>query len=401
MNQSMALLFWIYKSRINKKGLATVYLRITIRGIKTEISTGINVLPDKWDSKKGVVRGNSNEVKEVNRSLDVLRGKVLKIFNEMQGLDTPVSAEQIKSKLFGDDDNIKTLLQAFTYHNELIKRKLGVETTKATYGKFETLKKKVTLFINQKMNRKDVFLKELNHRFAVEFEAFLKIDQKITHNPAIKYVQFLKKIIHLSIANGWLDNNPFRNFKCSLVNKDRECLTESELQAVEDKDIELKRLVSVRDAFVLSCYTGLSYADIQKLRIGHIINKEYNSKWIIISRTKTEIRSPIPLLPKALKILNKYDAFEVTDKTKPLLPIGGNQKMNAYLKEIADICGISKNLTYHLARHTFATTVTLSKGVPIETVSKMLGHTNLKTTQIYAKVVDTKIANDMKKLMEG
>ncbi len=395
MEYSMKLLFWLYRSRINSKGLAPISLRISVNNKRTEVSTGLSIEAKKWDSKRSIIKGATPEAIEMNKRLALLKGKALKIYNELIEKEIPVSTEQIKNRLLNTGKEAKTLLEAFCYHNALLKSKIGIENTKATYTKYESLKKKVTLFITESLNRKDVFLKELNHQFVVEFEVYLKTAHKLTHNPAIKYIQFLKKIIHLSVANGWLVQNPFQNFKCTLQVKDRGYLTAEEIKLIEDKKIDIQRLAIVKDLFVFACYTGLSYSDMKQLCCRHIENKEDGSRWIVLNRMKTGIRSAIPLLPKALEILDRYEPPFIPDKDKPILPVITNQKMNAYLKEIGDISKVGKKLTFHLARHSFATTITLTNGVPIESVSKMLGHTNLKTTQHYSKVVDSKVKNDM------
>jgi site-specific recombinase XerD len=388
------LTFWIYKSKLTSKGMAPIYLRITIKGQKTELATGVNTSPSQWNSKRCQIKGNSVEARELNLKLQNLKEKVLEAYNELLSRGIPVSPEMVKSKAIGSDDQSVTLLYALEYHNALLQKKNG---TTASQVKYQTLKRKVVEFIYQEYNRKDLFLKELNYQFVVKFEAFLKSTQQIKHNTAIKYIQFLKKITNLSIAHGWLQQNPFSGFKCSLLPVHRGYLSQKEISVLSHRQFNLKRLEAVKDVFLLSCYTGLAYVDIKELTSRHIVQKDDGTFWIIIHRRKTGTRSPIPLLTPAQSILNKYKGL-LTDKNQHLLPVISNQKMNAYLKEIGEVCGIEKNLTFHLARHTFATTVTLTNGVPIETVSKMLGHTSLKTTQIYAKVVDTKIQEDMRAL---
>lgn len=398
MNQPIRLLFWLYKSKINNKGLAPIFLRLTISGLKTEISTGVSIPLKSWDSKKSVIKGASTEVKELNKSLEALKNKALKAYNGFVEQDIPVSVEQIKACLIGQTDQPKTLLHAINYHNDMLSKKVGLEVSKATYTKYQTLKKHITNFLLEHFKRKDMFLRELNYQFVSQFEMHLKTKCRISHNPTMKYIQLLKTVVHLAVANDWLQTNPFKSFKCSIQVKERGYLTAEELIIVQAKQITISRLKIVRDMFVLSCYTGLAYADIKKLSSQHLITQQDGSRWIVLNRTKTEVRSAIPLLPTARQILDLYEPPFVPDNITPLLPVLSNQKMNAYLKEIGDICGITKSLTFHLARHTFATTVTLTNGVPIESVSKMLGHTNLKTTQHYAKVVDTKIKHDMLQL---
>jgi site-specific recombinase XerD len=270
---------------------------------------------------------------------------------------------------------------------------------KATYVKYETLRKKLEAYMMNEYNRNDLFLKELNQRFIMNFELFLKVNEKIAHNTTIKYVQFLKRIINYAISNEWITHDPFKAFKCTFQPVIRECLTQEEIDRIQTKELPTQRLAQVRDIFVFCCYTGLAYADVKKLRYSEIAKGLDGDMWIQTFRAKTNTRVPIPLLPQALALIDAYRAHHNAPSSS-VFPVPSNQKTNAYLKEIADVCGISKRLTFHLARHSFATTVTLSNGVPIETVSKMLGHTNIKTTQIYSKVLDLKISGDMMQLRQ-
>tara|TARA_R110002051_G_scaffold83979_3_gene148841 strand:- start:186 stop:932 length:747 start_codon:yes stop_codon:yes gene_type:complete len=228
------------------------------------------------------------------------------------------------------------------------------------------------------------------------FEYYLKTTKNCSHNSAIKYVTNLKKIIRIAFDHDWITKNPFANWKARIKIIDRAFLSEEEIQAIIEKEFTIKRLDQVKDIFIFCCYTGLAYADVKKLCKDDVVIGIDGEKWIKTVRTKTSTRSNIPILPIAQKILDKYKEDPTVISNNVLLPVLSNQKTNAYLKEIADVCGISKNLTFHLARHTFATTVTLTNGVPIETVSKMLGHKSLKTTQHYAKILDRKVSEDMK-----
>jgi site-specific recombinase XerD len=395
---SIHMLIWHCRSKKSQKGLSPVFLRLTVNGIKTEVSTGIHIGPNQWNSKKGCVRGCSDEAIVWNNKLKRLQADVLKICNDLEQAGVPLSPEGVKNRVLGITPvHRMSLLYALRYHNDLFKEKLGVEKSHATHIKFESLRNKVTAFIRSEYKRSDLFLKELNHQFIIKFEAYLKLEVKIAHNTAMKYIQQLKKIIHLSMAHGWLQQNPFQNLKCTFVPVERGYLTLREIQCILEKRFTVQRLEDVKNVFLFSCYTGLAYSDISTLSQKHYIQKDDGSLWIIMHRRKTGTRSPIPLLPQAQKILNKY-LQTIQERNGALLPVISNQKMNAYLKEIGEVCGIEKNLTFHLARHTFATTITLTNGVPIETVSKMLGHTSLKTTQIYAKVVDTKVQEDIKAL---
>ncbi|MCX6256824.1 MAG: site-specific integrase [Bacteroidia bacterium] len=248
--------------------------------------------------------------------------------------------------------------------------------------------------------RDDMFLSELKFEFITGFEYFLKTTRNCAHNSTIKYIKNFRKVINFAMKHGWLENDPFAVFSGKLKAVEREALTSEELATIEGKQICIPRLDKVRDIFVFSCYTGLAYIDAAKLTSHHIYKGIDGLMWINIHRTKTETKSAIPLLPKALEILAKYQDYSEANPKGQLLPVSSNQRMNTYLKELADICGITKNLTFHLARHTFATTVTLTNGVPIESVSSMLGHTSIKTTQIYSKVVEKKVSQDMAALRE-
>ena len=212
------------------------------------------------------------------------------------------------------------------------------------------------------------------------------------------HLKYLKKVANIAVTHDWLDKNPFQNFRCTTREVRREFLTPEELQLLAEKPFAMRRLAEVRDIFIFSCYTGYAYSDVLKLTPDHILTGINGKKWIMTQRIKTETRSNVPLLPPALAILAKYAQDPECLARERLLPVKSNQKMNAYLKEVADMCGITKPLTFHIARHTFATTVTLTNGVPIETVSSMLGHKNLRTTQIYAKVVEHKVGEDMDRL---
>ena len=224
--------------------------------------------------------------------------------------------------------------------------------------------------------------------------------RKCANNTAVKYIKNFHKIINICLANGWLTKDPFANYKSKVKEVIREYLTEREIQDLMEKELVSDRLELVRDIFIFSCFTGLAYIDVKQLSNDNIVLGIDGDKWINKNRQKTDTSSRIPILPTAQFIIDKYANHPVCVNEDKLLPIFSNQKMNAYLKEIATVCGINKELTFHIARHTFATTVTLSNGVPIETVSKMLGHTNLKTTQHYAKILDKKISEDMKILKD-
>lgn len=399
MDNRLHVSFYVNKYGGNSKKYS-VYLRITIAKIREVISTGVSVPAGQWDSIKSKVKGSSDEAIAKNKLLKALEYKVTDCYTECLRKGLPVTAKQIKLMVTATDKQGETLVTLFNHHNEYVLKQVGNGITHATYRKYQIVLSKVKEFLQSEMNRKDIALDQLNKAFAMDFELFLKADRNIGHNTTIKYIQSLKKVINYGIGIEWLKHDPLKAFKCTLHGVVRESLTQEELTTIMNKDIAIERLAIVRDIFVFSCYTGLAYVDVRKLKYSEIVKGVDGKPWIQTFRAKTQTRVPVPLLPQALELVSKYR----DQGTSLIFPVPSNQKLNAYLKELADLCGIDKKLTFHIARHTFATLVTLTNGVPIETVSKMLGHTNIKTTQIYSKVVDTKISGDMallsKKLIE-
>ncbi len=398
-NQNYSLQFLIRTAK-SKNGRAPIYCRIAVNGKRAEISLKKYVDPKKWIPSVGMVKGNSEEAKVINHQIDLLKIEINKHYNKLLGAGKSITAETIKNSLLGAGEIERTLVEVFRYHNAQIKQRIGVDVVRATHTKFETILSKVEMFLKKYLRCSDIRLQEINHKFATDFEHFLKVDQHISHNTTMKYIRCLKKILNMAVANDWITKNPLNQFKCSLVTVIREALTEEELSVMQKKDFSIERLAEVRDIFLFCCYTGYAFADVAKLTPKDITIGIDGNKWIFTNRKKTGTVSNVPLLAQAHDIIKKYSDNEYCLASNKLLPVKSNQKMNAYLKEVADLCGIKKHLTMHIARHTFATTVTLSNGVPIETVSKMLGHTKLATTQIYAKVLENKVSHDMQQLQK-
>jgi site-specific recombinase XerD len=289
-------------------------------------------------------------------------------------------------------------LEIFQNHNDKIEKLVGKDFALGTIERYCTAKKHVEAYIKLEYQVPDLPIRSIDHGFIEGFEYYLKTERNCSHNTAVKYITNFKKIVRIAFANDWIQKDPFLNWKGRLKIVDREFLSELEIQRMLEKEIKNTRLDQVKDIFLFSCFTGLAYADVKKLSKGNVVLGIDGEKWIKIKRSKTDTRSHIPVLPTAQAIINKYSDYPAVQNGDRLLPVLSNQKMNAYLKEIADLCNINKNLTYHLARHTFATTVTLTNGVSIESVSKMLGHKSLKTTQHYAKILDQKVSDDMQLL---
>lgn len=401
MNHTYSILFWLQNHKISKKtGEVPISARITINGKRAEISTGKKVLPEKWSVNAGKVKGNSEEAKIINRHLGNMKLKLDKIHDRLEEEDQFISSQILKNIYFGKNSEQHSLIELFKYHNEQIKAQIGQGYSAGTLERYETSFKHLKAYIKHHFKREDYQLNELNYAFITEFEFYLKSVKRIGHNTTMKYLRNFKKIVLLALKNEWIDRDPFARYQMSLKEVKKDYLTKEELSALYEKEFTIERLEQVRDIFLFCCYTGLAYADVKKLSPENISKGLDGEYWIFVDRTKTGTSSNVPLLPVASEIMQKYESNPLTLNSGHLLPVISNQKMNAYLKEMGELCGVTKCITFHMARHTFATTVTLSNGVAIETVSSMLGHKNLKTTQIYAKVVQEKVSQDMKKLKE-
>ena len=395
MDNPISILFYLKRVKVNAQGLAPVFQRITINGRRLENSTGKFVEPDKWHSEMSKMKGTSEEARSINGHLDNLKSKILNVEKSLIKKDIPVNFESFKNELSGKKERERMLIPIFQEHNRKIKELVGQEYAPGTLERYETSLKHTKNFLLWKYNLTDINIEKIDHAFIMEYEFYLRSERKCANNTAVKYIKNFHKIINQCLSNGWLNKDPFSNYKAKVKEVVRDFLSEAEIEQMINKEFVTDRLEIVRDIFVFSCFTGLAYIDVKQLTLDNISLGIDGDKWIFKNRQKTDTASKIPLLPMAQEIIDKYTEHPVCKNEKRLLPILTNQKMNAYLKEIADVCGIKKDLTFHIARHTFATTITLSNGVPLETVSKMLGHTSLKTTQHYAKILDKKISEDM------
>lgn len=400
MERSFGLFFYLKKTSNYKGGEIPVYLRITVNGITVDISIKRKCEPSKWSVAAGRVDGKTQFAKSLNAYLEVLQRKVYDARKQLLEMDKPVTAENIKTLLLEKEihEHKYMLMEIFKRHNEQMAELVGREFAPGTMDRYKTSYKHTLSFLQSQYKVAGIEISQLNFEFISEYEFWLRSVRKCDHNTTIKYLSNFRKIVNRCVRHGWLQRDPFIGFKMTKREVERTALTEFELETFAAKKFPVERLTIVRDIFLFSCYSGLAYSDVKKLRRSEIFIGIDGEKWLVSKRQKTDITARIPLLPPALKIIDRYiDNRECLLKDR-VMPVLSNQKMNAYLKEIADGCGIAKNLTYHIARHTFATTVTLSNGVPIETVSKMLGHRNLKTTQHYARILDMKVSEDMKQL---
>lgn len=398
-SSTFSILFWIYTTRaVNNK--TNIYLRITLNGQRVNISLKRKVNLATWDAQRQRANGTDKVSRFLNLYLNEEQSKIYRIFEQLKSEGSPFTSQTIKAIYLGESKRHYSFRDLITYHNEKMEHKLH----RNTMNQYKTSQRYMFSYILKEYKKSDITLTDLKFEFIIGFENYLrsyipKIGQsRIGNNTAMKHIKRLRKMVTLAYRMEWLERDPFVNFKVKIDKNERQFLTSEELKDVESLRASTERLSVVRDLFVFSCYTGISYSDIIKLTRENIVIGIDGNSWIMDKRTKTGTPFKIPVLPKTEILINKYEEhFRKLGMTN-LMPKLSNQKLNSYLKEIADLCGIKKNLTFHMARHTFATTVTLSNGVPIETVSKLLGHTKLATTQIYARVVERKVSQDMEKL---
>ena len=391
--------FLLRKCRVSRDGKSVIYVRYTYKNQRVELSTGIYVPPSYWDIQKQHVKDRIPGARVLNERLDRTRVEIQDIFNQLKSFNEEFDVYSIKERLLKVDQD-KGILAVFDYYLESILAKLNKGYSMETYKHYKSSRKRLADFIRVHYKKTDFPVRTINYQFLNSFDSYVKKTFNNQQNTAWNYHKHLRRVLNLAISLEYITVNPYSKFKVGLEETHREILSMAELKRIEEKRISIERLSVVRDIFVFACYTGLSFSDISKLSRKHLQTRDDGKDWIIIDRTKTNNRCQIPVLPKAREILLRYKGYPKLNGKHTLLPVLTNQKMNSYLKELADICQINKDVTMHVARHTFATSVTLGNGVPIETVSKLLGHSSLRTTQIYAKILDEKIAKDMDALEE-
>jgi site-specific recombinase XerD len=397
---TFGVLFYLKTQKTSMQGKAPICARVTVNGKRTEISVKRSVNANEWDDRKGMAKGNRKETVELNMFLNQFKAKIINTYQQMILSDAVIDGPAIRDRVLGTDHLAPTLVSLIEYHNEQQLHKLAPGTMKNYY----TTQRYIEKFLREKYYRNDIVLSQLTYKFILDFERYLfnyvpKDHQKpLNNNGIMKHIERLRKMINMAVKLDWLSKDPFASFKKHFDKVERECLNDKELTALANKHFAIERLRHVRDMFLFSCYTGLSYIELAELFPTNIATGIDGGLWISTIRAKTDTGVRVPLLPQATELIEKYRDDPRAQNNGTVFPVISNQRMNGYLKEIADLCGITKLLTFHIARHTFATTVTLSNGVPIESVSKMLGHTSIRTTQIYAKVVEQKLSEDMRKL---
>lgn len=394
---SFRVLFFLKKTRLLKNGEASVCMRITVNGTRVENNIRKSIDPALWSQAKETARGKSRRACDLNTYIEEARIKLYQIFCELEQQNRPVTAHLLQELFFGQEkpEEVRTLLGTMQEHNDQCRALVGTDYALITVRRYESCQRYLAELIRQRYGKEDLPLAEVNGELIRAFAFYLKTEKGCQQNTVIRYMKCLKKITNLARANDWMAKDPFLGIRFHEKEVVREFLTMDELQTIYRKEFPLERLTLVRDVFIFAAFTGLAFIDVQQLAPEHIVRDNNGNLWIRKPRQKTKNMCNIPLLDIPQEILRKYADHPTCRKKGVLLPVPCNQKMNSYLKEIADICMIRKNLTTHCARHSYATSVCLANGVSLENVAKMLGHSNIKMTQHYARVLDSSILRDM------
>lgn len=395
---SFNVLFFIKKAKLLKNGEASVCMRITVNGARVENNIRKSIEPSLWNQAKECAKGKSRKSCDLNAYIEDARIKLYQTFNELEEQGRFITARLLQEKFFGQDqvpEVVRTLIQTIQEHNDQCRKLVGKDYALITVRRYESCKRYLAELIKLKYGKEDLPLLEVNGELVRAFEFYLKTEKECQQNTVIRYMKCLKKITNLALANEWITKDPFIGIKFHEKEVIREFLTMDELLTIYHKEFPLERITIVRDVFIFAAFTGLAFIDVQQLAPEHIVEDSNGNLWIRKPRQKTKNMCNIPLLDIPLEILRKYAKHPACQKKNRLLPVPCNQKMNSYLKEIADFCGIKKNITTHVARHTFGTTITLANNVPLQDVSVMLGHASTRMTQHYARVMNASLKKSM------
>ena len=394
-------MFYIRRDKTNKRGEAPVFMRLTINGERADASIKRFIEPHAWNSAKGKANEKSRGGKDLNLYLDAISANILRIQRDLELDKKEVSAQIILNRYLGKEQSDRhTLMEVFRAHNEKCRALSGISLAPGTVIRYETSLRLTEAFLRTTYKKEDCYLDEITHQFVEDYDFYLRTVRRCCHNTTTKYLLNFKKIIRIALAKGWMKKDPFAQVHFHFEPVEREFLEKQELKVLLNKEITITRLAQVRDIFCFCCLTGLAFMDVQQLKPEHLVADIHGKIWIRKARQKTKNMCNIPLLDEAQKIIDRYRDHPYCQTHGVLLPVCSNQKMNSYLKELADICGIRKNLSTHCARHTFAT-LTLASGATIDNVAKMLGHANVNMTRRYAKVLDSSIMRDMEVVAEN
>ena len=391
---ALSLNYYIKKSDPKKDGSFSILGRMTLNNNETTFYTKVDVLLEDWEAVSNIKTRNPRAL-AIQIKLAIISNKADESYWILYKRGSEPTAEDVKNLLIGNSKIDETLLALFKRHNDEIKAEIGKTLKPCTYNRYVLTAERLAMYLKDKHHVTDIEMRQVTLLFIRGFEYYLRAKFDVQTNMVHRYMQLFKKIVRIAFHSGYMPTFPFENYKLKMDKVHVGHLNDAELKSLMSREFPVKRLEHIRDIFVFSCFTGLAYVDVSKLRKDEITPYIGGKPWILTDRTKNNNLVNVPLFKIPEMILDKYDR-ESTGKYA--LPVISNQNTNAYLKEIAALCGINKNLTFHMARHTFATTVTLCNEVPIEVVQKLLGHDDIRTTLRYAETVDTRVANVMNKL---
>jgi integrase len=397
-NTAFSISFLPRKCRKGSKGTVPIYMRVTIQGQVFEKSLGLYIKPELWDSRGNCVKGNSALCSEFNEQIQHERAKIYKAKRLIEENEIPLTIQTLKDKYETNGEVKRYILQLFDKHNEEMEAIIGKGSSNATVKRYKTVRKLLAEYIMKSNHRSDLLLHEITTEFVRGFEVHLKSVRKCNHNTTMKYIRNFQKIIKRALENGWIKTNPFKTIKFKMNEVQTVYLNNEELNTILNKKFDIDRLEQIRDIFIFCCFTGMAFVDVKNLKTNHLSIDAEKSIYIQKYREKTDILCNIPILPISKTIMDKYAYHPCRLRENRILPVLSNQKYNGYLKEIATICGIQKRLTTHVARHTFATTVAINNEIPEHIVARILGHTNTKMTQHYAKLNIATISKAMKSI---
>lgn len=393
--KSFSILFFLRKGKLLKNGQAPICMRITVDKRNCDILIRRSIPIDQWNQTKECAKGKNRAADELNLYIESVRAKVLKIHRELEIDGKAITVETIRNRYQGLGQENKTLLEAFDEHNKEVRALIGKDFTEKTVMRYESTAVYLKDFLKKDYRLSDIPLREIDLNFLRKFETYLKVYRNNAHNSVVNRLKNIKKIIGIALVNGILKQDPFLGYKFRIEETHIDFLTQDELETLMNKELSIPRLDTVRDIFVFCCFTALAFTDIHELQPEHLVRDSNGALWIRKPRQKTNNMCNIPVLSIAEKLIDKYATHPECMERKRVFPVSSNQRMNGYLKELADICGITKNLTTHMARHTAASVVFLANNVSLENVAKILGHSNTLMTQHYAKVLDKSILRDM------
>jgi len=401
MESNIKVTFWLRSSKKNSQNQVPIYLRVWYNYNHFIKTTGLSTRFTDWDKKSMRVKGNTEAASSTNSQLDGIKVKIFQIINQLSISGKPFNIQTIKKYLEGNDTSQVTLMRLMEEHLKEMQKLKGKDYEQATIIKYTNTKLRLQQFLKYKYKRSDIYLYELNHTFISEFVIYLKNKFENSTTTCYKHFQRLTRVLKKAINYGYMEKYPFGDYKLRMPKKKIEYLTMDEINKIEETDFKVTRLNTIRDIFIFCCYSGMAYAEVESLTPENITQGMDGDLWLNILRKKTKKHYQVPILPKAMEIIEKYKTHSLCIKKNRLLPVPSNVKYNAYLKEIADVAGIKQYLTTHLARKTFASTIMLANGVNISVLSKILGHASVQVTlDCYASVVDELLLRNVKDLKE-